>query len=256
MNNTIFNVFFQRIQSFWFGLTLPYSAARIILSNRPLFFWSILPIILTFVLYIYGISTLQEYAIGLLQSYIVEWGFKPGSVIGWSFIFFGKLFLWVVAALTFTFASSIVASPFNDYLAEKSEKFAYPPLPPVKNKSFKQQIKLIGIDLIKTIAVTFAAIFAILFAWVPILNIVAFLIAFLLVTFQYTSYPQTRRAIGLKMGARFLWDHIFACAGFGATLTFLFAIPFLASIILPIAVVGGTLLVARAPGSSQIAALK
>ena len=256
MNNTTPKVYFQRIRSFWFGLTLPYKAARIILTNRPLLFWSVLPIILTFVLYIYGISALQEYAIGLLQSHIVEWGFSPGSVIGWSFVFFGKVFLWVVAALTFAFASSIVASPFNDYLAERSEQFAYPPLPPVINKSLKQQVKLVGIDLFKTVAATFAAIFAILFIWVPILNLIAFIIAFLLVTFQYISYPQTRRAIGLKMGARFLWDHIFACTGFGATLTFLFAIPFFASLILPIAVVGGTLLVARASGSSQIAALK
>ena len=247
---------FKRIRSFWFGLILPYRSAKLIITNKPLFFWASLPIALTFILYIYGISKLQEYATGLLQNHIIEWGFSPESLIGWSLMFLGKVFFWVVAALTFAFSSSIVASPFNDILAERSENYAYPPLPPVAKKTFKQQVHLIGIDLLKTIAAAFAAIIAIIFSWLPGFNIVAFIIAFLLVTFQYISYPQTRRGIGLREGVRFLWTHIYACTGFGAMLTFLFAVPFFSSFILPVAVTGGTLLAARATGTDNVYALK
>ncbi|MCC7443144.1 MAG: hypothetical protein IT285_16045, partial [Bdellovibrionales bacterium] len=64
------------------------------------------------------------------------------------------------------------------------------------------------------------------------------------------------RGVALGEGLRFLARHFFACVGHGATLTVLFAVPFLGSFVLPIAVVGGTLLVARAPGSAAAAPLR
>jgi uncharacterized protein involved in cysteine biosynthesis len=73
----------------------------------------------------------------------------------------------------------------------------------------------------------------------------AFAVAFLLVMFHYI-YPQTRRGLGFRYGLGFLWRHAYACLGFGASISFLFAIPFASSFALPLAVVGGTLLVARA----------
>lgn len=219
-------------------------------------FWSILPVVLTLVLFYFGIGALQEWSIGLLKSSVIRWGFSAEGWWTWTFMLLGKMVVWIVAALTFTLVSSIVASPFNDILAEKTEGFSFPPLPSVTNKSFKQQIKLIVIDMLKTIAAAGAAIVAIIFSWFPIFNIISFVLVFLLITFQYISYPQTRRGIGLKQGAIFLWDHIFACAGFGFILTMLFSIPFLASFILPIAVVGGTLLYAKGAGLDEHTALK
>ena len=199
---------------------------------------------------------MQDWAVALLQESVAGLGFGPDSWIGWFFVLSGKIILWMVAALTFIFTSSIVASPFNDILAKRSEEFTETPLPPVTNKSLKQNVQLIGIDLFKTATAFIAAVFAIIFCWVPVVNVFAFILAFLLVTFQYISYPQTRRSIGLREGAKFLWNHIYACTGFGAILSFLFAIPFLSSFVLPIAVVGGTLLAARAPGTSELFRLK
>ncbi|MHC4138748.1 MAG: EI24 domain-containing protein [Planctomycetota bacterium] len=249
-------ILFPRTRSLWFGLTLPYRALKLIFINKSLLFWSALPLALTFILFIYGISQLQDWAISLLQDYVARLGFDPASLIGRFFMLSGKMILCMVAALTFIFTSSIVASPFNDILAERSERVTEIPLPPVTKKMLKAHVKLIGIDLFKTATAFFAAVFAIVFCWVPIVNIFAFILAFLLVTFQYISYPQTRRSIGLRQGAKFLWHHIYACTGFGAIFMFLFAVPFLSSFILPLAVVGGTLLAARAPGSSQLSPLK
>lgn len=254
--DNIFNIFSSRFRSIWFGFMLPYKATILILTNRKLLFWSLLPIILTTVLYIFGINALQKWAIDIFRNYIHGWGLSPESWSAWTLTLMATMVIWVVAALTFTFASSIVASPFNDILAEKSEHHIFPPLSPVTNSSFKQQIKLIMIDLGKTIAATAAAIIAMIFSMIPALNIVSFVIAFLLITFQYISYPQTRRGIGLRQGAKFLWKHIFACTGFGAVITMLFAIPFLASFVLPIAVVGGTLLYGKASGLDENTALK
>ena len=256
MNTIPPKTFFPRTRSLWFGLTLPYRALKLVFINKSLLFWSALPLALTFILFVYGISQLQDWAISLLQEYVARLGVDPASLIGRFFMLSGKMILWMVTALTFIFTSSIVASPFNDILAERSERVTEIPLPPVTSKSLKQHVKLIGIDLFKTMTAFIAALFAIIFCWVPIVNIFAFILAFLLVTFQYISYPQTRRSIGLREGAKFLWHHIYACTGFGAIFTFLFAIPFLSSFVLPIAVVGGTLLAARAPGTSELFRLK
>ncbi len=212
--------------------------------------------VLTIILFVYGISALQDWAIALLQECVAKLGFSSVSLVGKFFMLSGKIVLWMVAALTFVFTSSIVASPFNDVLAERTEKFTEIPLPSVTKKTLKEHVYLIGIDLFKTVTTFSATAFAIVFCWVPIINIFAFILVFLLVTFQYISYPQTRRSIGLRRGAKFLWHYSYACAGFGAILSFLFAIPFLSSFVLPLAVVGGTLLVARAQGTSKLSPLK
>jgi uncharacterized protein involved in cysteine biosynthesis len=49
-----------------------------------------------------------------------------------------------------------------------------------------------------------------------------------------------------------MWRHPFACAGFGAVTLLLFSIPLLSVVALPLSVVGGTFLYARAAGSRDL----
>jgi CysZ protein len=237
-------------------LTLPYAALRLILATRVLLFWSLLPIVLTLILYVYVIGALQDVAMAQLTSLFQGWGWKAESWTLWSASILTRLVLILVGAVTFTFASTMVASPFNDILAEKAERVASPPLPPVTTKGLSQQVRLVWIDLVKSVAATVAGIVAILFSWVPVVNVVAFVAVFLLVCFQYTSYPQTRRRERLGAGIRFLFRHGWACTGFGAAVTFLFSVPLVSSFALPLAVVGGTLLFARARAGHHMPALK
>lgn len=237
----------KRIQSFTYGLFLPFEALKLILSRPSLLAWSILPLSLTLVLYYYVVGGLIDWAQGSLWGLLEGWGIDPQTWWAWIFLILTKIILLLVGALTFAFTSSIVASPFNDFLAERTERFATPALPPVKDASLRQQIRIIFIDLGKAIAAGIASLAALLLSWVPFLNLIAFVLMFLLITFQYTSYPQTRRGVKLGEGAGFLFRHLFACCGFGFSTSLLFAIPFVGSFALPLAVVGGTLLVARAP---------
>lgn len=242
----------QRFSSFMYGVTLPWRSFQLVLQKRPLMLWSLLPIVITFILYFYVILGVQTAAEDAVRKLIENWGWDAQGFLAGVLIILSKITLWIAGAFTFTIGSSIVASPFNDFLAEKTESYAEPPLPPVANQSWKQAIHLIGVDLIKSIVATGVGIMAILLSLIPIVNIVAFTVTFLLITFQYISYPQTRRGIKLSEGTGFLWRHLFACVGFGGTVTLLYTIPFLGSFVLPIAVVGGTLLVARAPGNPAL----
>ncbi|MFZ9595488.1 MAG: EI24 domain-containing protein, partial [Bdellovibrionia bacterium] len=117
-----------------------------------------------------------------------------------------------------------------------------PPLSPVEKQGWGSQFKLLGIDLMKSMAATFSTGMLFLFALFPGLNLLALVFSSLLMTFQYLSYPQTRRGETLSDGLRFLWRHFLPCLGLGMTLIFLFSIPLLSSFTLPLAVVSGTLL--------------
>jgi CysZ protein len=243
---------FRRTRSFWYGLTLPWKALRLILGQPMLMLWSLLPILVTFILYYYVIGALTSAAQAFITAWFVDWGLDPHGWIVLGLQFVSKLILLLVAALTFAFVSSVVASPFNDLLAEKAEQFSRPPLPPVSNATLEQQLRLIRIDLVKGLAAGAASLAALLVCWIPLVNLATFFVAFLLVSFQYLSYPQTRRGLGIRDGVRFLWRHTYACVGFGATVSVLFAMPIVSSIALPIAVVGGTLLAARCPGDNGL----
>jgi uncharacterized protein involved in cysteine biosynthesis len=173
------------------------------------------------------------------------WGLNPEGWMAWMLFVLSKLILFIVGALTFTFIAGALASPFNDFLAESTEKVKGLVVPEGAT-FFTFKVKIIIIDLLKTIFATAAAIAAILVSWIPVVNIFAFALTFLLVTFQYVSYPQTRRGQGIRDGLGFLWNHMYACMGFGAALSVMFALPFVSFLVIPLAVVGGTLLFEKA----------
>jgi uncharacterized protein involved in cysteine biosynthesis len=245
-----------RVRSFLYGLTLPYTAARLIVVTPALLFWSLLPVAITLALYVYVIGALQGWVLEQLHAYFGAWGWDPAGWTAWTVSLMSRIVLILVGALTFTFASTVVASPFNDMLAARAEPLATPPLPPVASGGLTAQAHLVWIDLVKTVAATMAGFVAVLFSWVPMLNLAAAVAVCLLVCFQYTSYPQTRRQERLARGLRFLWRHAWACSGFGAAITVLYAIPLVSSLALPVAVVGGTLLVARAGGGATMRRLR
>ncbi|MGE0614544.1 MAG: EI24 domain-containing protein [Bacteriovoracia bacterium] len=247
---------FPRSRSFWYGFRLPLEAASLILRQRSLLALSALPITLTLALYFFVIRKAIDYAQTQLGALIARWSLDPEGWAAWGAQWTGRILLFVVAALTFSFVSAIIASPFNDFLAERAERYGQPALPPVGESTWVEKLRLIWIDVAKSVAAGITGIAALVFSWVPVLNVIAFVVAFLLVCFQYTSYPQTRRGQSLRQGLYFLWRHFYACVGFGAAMTLLFAIPLAASFFLPVAVVGGTLLVARAPGSGSLFRLK
>jgi uncharacterized protein involved in cysteine biosynthesis len=238
----------MRIKSFWYGLTLPIYAFTRIISKPKLIFWSILPIFVTLVLYSVLFSELQNQARLAVQNSLVPLGLDPHGWLISILLISAKILLFFIGAFTFSMAANLVSCPFNDFLAEQTEAYATPPLLKVASSSITYRARLITLDLFRTLLAAGISLLALFFSWVPFLNFLALLLAFLDISFQFISYPQTRRGQGIGEGLHFLWKHTYACLGFGAIFTFLFSIPILSCLCLPLAVVGGTLLVARAQG--------
>lgn len=235
------------IASLLFGLSIPAQAALTIVRSPVLLFWSLLPAGITLALYLWVLVALNKAIQGVLVSQIVNWGMDPTGWLAWSLLFVSKLALFLVAAVTFSTLAVVVSAPFNDFLAEQAETRVTPSLVPVPSPNLLGRFRLIRIDLFKTMAAGMASFLAIFLSWIPLLNFLVLGLTFFVITFQFISFPQTRRGEDFRQGIRFVLEHPFACIGFGAVFALLFAIPFVAAATLPLAVVGGTLLYARGP---------
>jgi uncharacterized protein involved in cysteine biosynthesis len=234
----------QRAESFYFGLTLPFRAAKLIFSHPRLLFWSVLPTAITLTLYYYFIAAITSHIAAFILAHVGD---------NWLLVLISKVLVFVAAALTFSFAANLISTPFNDFLAESTERWAEPALPEPEIPStgifagyWRNKVRLIGIDAVKTFAAMIMGMIALLCSWIPVVNLAAVLITFLVFSFQFISYPQTRRGEKLSRALSFLGRHFFACLGFGAIGSLLFSIPIVSCLAIPLAVVSGTLLVARA----------
>jgi uncharacterized protein involved in cysteine biosynthesis len=232
--------------SFVFGLTLPFHAATLVLRSPALLAASLGPWLVSLALDVWVIHRMQEGLQGWIQGHL-------SGTLGWVAVALSWVALLIVGALAFTFIAGIVALPLNDYLAELTERRATPALASTGSISWTGRARLLSIDLFKTVCALCLSGLALILSWVPVLNLAGAMLAFLLVAFQFLSYPQTRRGQGLLAGALYLGHNFWACLGFGISFAFLFAIPLVSSLGLPLAVVAGTLLYARgAPLEEQL----
>lgn len=236
----------SRFASFLFGFLLPWKAFRLIFSKPSLLLWSSLPVLITTGVYVFFILKSQAVVVGYLSQALIHHGLDPNSWLMKVVNFIILHSLLILGIITFAVTATLISCPFNDFLAEATEPLATPPLPLVRSGGFRRRLRLLALDMAKTFAAVSVGILAILVSWVPIVNFLALLISFLLVCFQFISYPQSRRGEGIRDGAAFLFKHFYASLGFGSAVTALFAIPLISCLFLPVAVVGGTLLVARA----------
>ncbi len=244
-----------RIQSFILGLKLPFDGLKLTLQRPRLFIWAIIPILITFSFYGFFVNYTGHRIQLWMDQLLNQWGISSHSWLVWLFRLTEYGVLLGISALTFSFAGNIVACPFNDFLAEQAEAYVHPPLPPPPHRDLVGKVKIIALDVLKSLLAILGSWIFILLSWIPVFGVVALGALFLLFTFQFISYPQTRRGQGLGWSFYFLWKYFYVCFGFGTMTSVLFSIPILSCFAVPLVVVGGTLLVARAqehPGQPQL----
>ena len=229
---------------------MPLRASRLIMRTPKLLTLSLLPAALTGFLYSAFSYVFYQWVLGAVPAWLQTLGMNPQGFMLHVFQVGAVLFALLVTALTYSIAASLVALPLNDVLALATENYTHTQLSPVMGGGLIQFTRLMLIDAAKNFAALFLTLFALLVSWVPVLNFLSFIVAVSLVTFQYVSYPQTRRGENLIDGFKFLIRNAPASLGFGLAHLLLFAVPLLSLVILPVAVVGGTLLYAHCKRTS------
>lgn len=242
----------ERIRSFFYGFTLPLRSLRLILKTRILLVWSLVPIALTLALSVWGVTWAKAKLVVIGMAWLESFGFAQESLTVRAAMILLQIVLFVLAAVSFSLLAGVLASPLNDFLAESTEAHCDSALPalPTESHTWGWRVRAVWIDVVKTVIIAgiqICLIFVgVLAFWLPGLNMIPFLAAFWLLTYQFVGYPQTRRGQGFLASLPFLYRHFFACLGFGIANGVLFAVPLLSAFALPLAVVGGTLLFARA----------
>ncbi len=219
---------------------MPYRAAKLIFKTPTLLLLSVIPTSLTIFLYRFFLHAIVNEWDQFQLFLFSQFGFKTDTAMFKAITYLGHGFGWAISLVSFGVIVTLIASPFNDWLAEAAESRVFPPLAASPKTSFKQKIKLLVIDLSKSVAATVGILIALSLSWVPLVNLLVGVVGSLLVTFQYISYPQTRRQIGVKEGLKFLVTHFAECVSFGFSVTLLLGVPILGFVAIPLAVVGGT----------------
>jgi uncharacterized protein involved in cysteine biosynthesis len=238
-----------RRPGFFFGLALPGRSLTLVLSDRRLLGLALLPFLLGIGLSVWLGKSLDALLTAEATRVLSHFGFEATGLLGTLLAYLIGFLAFLSAALLMPFVNSLAAVPFNDFLAEATETRAAPPLAPVPGPNLGQRMALIWMDLAKTAAALLVTLPLLLLSFVPGAQIVCFPLLWLLYAFQMLSFPQTRRAEGVGDAVKFIRANLGACLGFGLAHALLGVVPFLSHLGPPLAVVGGTLLYARAVGS-------
>lgn len=230
----------KQLDQFIRGALTPLHSLKLI-SNRPgLLTLSLAPVISAILIFATSIYLLLSGLWSFVHSALLS------AVSSYSGVIFILTAILVLSAVAFfsvnllTFLMSLLASPFNDMLAEKAENVLG--VKDVPHWSVGRFLRVFWVDLRKSVVTLFSSVVFSLGMLVPVANVLFFIGLALLHTFTFITYPQSRREHGLLQSLRWIRGNIFLSLGFGVTTLILFSIPVVNFFALPVSVVGGTLL--------------
>ncbi len=239
---------------FRLGFLLPYLALLLILKNKSLWPYMIIPLILSVTIYACAFAFLY-YLLTLFDTNI-QWEFWYSTghylslTINW-LLDTSKWFIAIPLALITTYysfasVSQIIASPVADYCSEKTENIITHP----KNNQripLRLNITSTAYSLVESIKLLCKQIFYTLISLVFLLIPVAGFLPLFLVTAYFTGRgfvdtPMSRNFMRSKHKKPFVKDRKYLIFGLGIAIESLFLIPGVGIFVLPIGIVSGTMI--------------
>lgn len=183
----------------------------------------------------------NDYFINSLPSWLsfLSWALWPLFII----------LLLLIVAYTFTILANIIASPFNALLSEKVEQVILNKSIPTAN-SLRDWLWLIphsiGRELRKWVYFLPRIALLIVVSFVPVINAIAPLLWFVFgawgMAIQYCDFCADNHQQSFNMLRRGLERKRWAYMGFGGAVAGLSMIPIISIIVIPVAVIGSTLM--------------
>ncbi|MGE4234272.1 MAG: EI24 domain-containing protein [Bacteriovoracia bacterium] len=230
------------ISSFWKGFWSPLRALKLILTSPGLFGLVLIPLLINAVLYAaffyYGAHYLDGLVGSANQYFITKLPESLAMTSTWILKVLSWISLIVVAAISFTIVSGIIAAPFNDLLCRKTIKLLKGNVP--KNEASIGQT--IGLEVRRTALLLVGGLFSLILGIIPLMQLPALALASILLSFEYFGYPVSQTSPKISAALGFTLRHPFVSIGLGAFLLLLMAIPFASIVYIPLAVVSGSML--------------
>ena len=152
----------------------------------------------------------------------------------------------VVSFFLFVAVGNVVAAPFNDFLSEKAEAIAVGGKfdEPFSVPQFVTDVVRSVLEALKLLLVKVVVLLPLLFLnLIPFVGAVPFILAMMyFAALDYMDLPMERKRYRLWEKRRVMRASRAKCLGFGAAAYLSLLIPFLGLFMLPVGVVGGTLL--------------
>ncbi|MBF0196140.1 MAG: EI24 domain-containing protein [Planctomycetes bacterium] len=231
------------MNSFTKGFFCLGTALRFVLTHPSVWPFMILPFLCSASFFV-GMAFLWGNIQGSLISYI-----PPGYWWSW-LVWFCEVFSWVffafISSYLFSLVGMILATPFNDFLCVKVLKMRdlknirEPGLWEGAVESLKEVLKSTGVKLVLFIFTLF----------IPGLSIVLFPC---FIAWDYFDYPWSHKTVGLRAKFSLIRLQPLTFLGFAFSFSLLFAVPFLGIILMPLAVVGASLVADYEEGSAELA---
>jgi CysZ protein len=226
-------------REFFRGFSTPFRAVKMIFDHPRLISLSLFPIFMTLLvaaLCIYGVLTGAWY-IGnhWFQAVLGNYAGVATGLLAFVIGIFSVYLLFHSIGILLSF----IASPFNDWLAEETERASGAKPQPL---TFAVFFRVFLLDLRKTILTLSVSIGLWFLTFIPGAGILSAVGFALVTTLTFISYPQSRRQLGVIECLGWMKAHFFASLGFGFATMILFGLPVLNAFSLPVSVVGGTLL--------------
>ena len=225
---------------------MPVTSAKLLARTPALAVRAALPVALSIGLTVFLGEQLKTLVQAGATAALLAAGLDPAGWLGTAAAILAAAAAFLIGVLAFSGIAALISTPFNDFLAEATERHAEPKMLPAPTGTIATTLRNVFLDFGKTLLSLAAMGFAFLLSFIPVVNLASPLIAIFAITFQYITYPQTRRGQGVWASLRFLRKNAALSLGFGIAHLSLFSIPVVSAFVLPLAVVGGTLLYARA----------
>ena len=228
----------SRFKEFLDGFFSPLRVLRLLLEHPQLFILFILPIVLTVTAIAIAIYAVLVGAWTASQTLFHTW-FGQSFAIGSGILAtLAGLLLAYFFLISLNLLIQLAASPFNDLLAEGTEKALNEPVPPF---SILHLIHVFFLDLRKTVLnLGLTALFLVI-GLIPFMGIISLLGLALVQTLSFVAYPQSRRRHGVMESVAWIRRNPFLSLGFGLASLLLFSVPVINLFALPVSVMAGTL---------------
>jgi CysZ protein len=232
------------------GLFSPLRALRFLFAHPGLLKYAIFPtiinVILVTALFLFGARLSHRLVDRIVpQQDLWYWIFATYAlqfVLFVTLIFFGVLIFYILAG--------IICVPFNEVLSQKTELICQG-----KPKEEGFSIRLLLKDILTSIAneikrsgILLLLLAVLLVVWLipivgkPISLIFGNFVTMLFLAYDNLDYPLSRRRLPFSVKWRFILRHLPSTLGFGAGALISVVVPFLNFVVIPLTVVGATML--------------
>ncbi|MEJ2718419.1 MAG: sulfate transporter CysZ [Deltaproteobacteria bacterium] len=222
--------------------------ARFLLDHRVLWKYAIAPMAISTVVLGLSYYLLYHSFTALIHGIMGDgWYWQ---VLYYLVVIVAALLLLVVFFFIFTLLASAVAAPFNDLISEKTEQlvtgnfsetpFSFLQLLKDSARGIVHSLRILGIYL----ALLVVALVLLLIPGFggPLFTAATVLLSSYMLAYEYLGYPMDRRRFSFREKRAFLRSRFKASMGFGLGNLAAISIPVINLMVIPAAVVGGTLL--------------